>query len=225
MPPVLRLTGTPTRSRRDPLALGHRDLRDVVPPLRQDRDRVMTRMTFTPMTFTAIVTAHDHDPRKILGNLRYQTRKADETILLYSGDCGDMVRLKEDFPSLVIVPALNREDWGHEKRALGLMMASSDALGFFNADDSYDESYVERMMRLIERGADAVYCSWNTIPNCGFGLGSSTSGNFVVRTDIGRQAGYHDRHYEADGTFIERIAYLTPRIARIDDLLYFHNVQ
>ena len=175
------------------------------------------------LTFTAIVTAHAQDPSRILGNLLYQTRKPDEIIVLCS-DVSDLERLREDFSGVWFGEPQNFNDWGHAKREMGLLLAEGDAVGFFNADDSYDIHYVERMMAEIEAGADAVYCSWNTIPGCAFHAGSSTSGNFVVRTDLGRRAGYVDRHYEADGTFIERINGLGARVARVDALLYFHNV-
>ncbi len=177
------------------------------------------------MTFTAIVTAHDQDPRKILGNLRYQTRKPDEVFLIWSGDCGDMARLREDFPEILTIETPDMQDWGHAKRALGLHAAHKDAIGFFNADDSYSLEYVEKMMAEVEAGADAVYCSWNTIPRCTFASGSSTSGNFIVRTGLARAVGYRDRHYEADGTFIDRIRSNATHVARVDDLLYFHNHQ
>jgi hypothetical protein len=177
------------------------------------------------MTFTAIVTAHAQDPSHILGVLRYQTRKVDEIILLYSGDCGDMMRLWEDFPEISLLQTENYNDWGHEKRAQGLEYANGDAIGFFNADDSYSLEYVEKMMAAIEDGADAAYCAWNTIPGCTFALGSSTSGNFVVRTGLARAVGYRDRHYEADGTFIEALRENAGLVTRVDDPLYYHNVQ
>lgn len=175
------------------------------------------------MTFTAIVTAHNQDPSRIIGNLIYQTRKPDQIIVLYSGDIGDVGLLGEDFPSILFVPTENRNDWGHEKRALGVGLADGDTLGFFNADDSYDTTYLERMLTHIEDGADAVYCAWNKIPRCSFEPGSSTSGNFIVRTDIARRAGYTDRHYEADGTFIDRVRNLASRVDRVHAILYFHN--
>lgn len=177
------------------------------------------------MTFTAVVTAHNQDPSKILGNLLYQTRKPDEIIVVMSGDCGDLQRLEEHFPHVSFWTAEDKQDWGHDKRAWGLSIASEDAIGFFNADDSYDIHYVERMMERIEDGADAVYCEWSGVRGCVFALGSSTSGNFVVRTELGRRAGYRDRHYEADGTFIEALRGLASRVDRVDDLLYFHNQQ
>ena len=176
------------------------------------------------MTFTAIVTAHAQDPSKILGNLMYQTRKPDEIIVLYS-DVDGIEKLKEHFGSVWFGNMENQNDWGHAKRAMGIYLAEGDAVGFFNADDSYDIHYVERMMAEIEAGADVVYCAWNTIPGCLFARGSSTSGNFVVRTGLARAVGYADRHYEADGTFIDALQRHATHVHRVDDLLYFHNHQ
>lgn len=176
------------------------------------------------MTFTAVVTAHRQDPSRILGNLLYQTRKPDQ-IIVFCSEVDGLPRLRELFPDAVFVEVEDRNDWGHEKRAMGLALAGSDAIGFFNADDTYKLGYVEKMMAELEAGADVAYCSWNTIPRCSFAPGSSTSGNFIVRTDVARDAGYPDRHYEADGTFIDRIRGVTSLISRVDDLLYHHNVQ
>lgn len=176
------------------------------------------------MTFTAVVTAHRQDPSRVLGNLLYQTRPPDET-LVFCSEVEDLPRLMELFPHAVFVEVENRNDWGHEKRAMGLEQAACDAVGFFNADDSYELEYVELMMRELEEGADAAYCSWSGIPRCSFACGSSTSGNFVVRTEVGRKAGYLDRHYEADGTFIERIRNEADRVSRVDRTLYYHNIQ
>lgn len=182
------------------------------------------------MTFTAIVTAHDQDPSKILGNLLYQTRKPDYVIVLYSDTDSVLIfKLERDldgkFDSICFLPRENREDWGHEKRAEGLEYAKGDAVGFFNADDSYELTYVEKMMAEIEAGADAVYCSWSGIPDCTFNSCSSTSGNFIVRTGLARAVGYTQRDYCADGAFINAIRDNATHVARVDDLLYWHNAQ
>lgn len=173
------------------------------------------------MTFTAVVTAHQQDPSRILGNLLYQTRKPDEIIALCS-DVKGLPKLREHFQNVRFIECENREDWGHEKRAQGVSEASSEWLGFFNADDSYDDRYLEKMLAAAH-GRDAVFCDWTGVPNCSFGLCSSTSGNFIVRTDIARKAGYTDRFYEADGTFINRITALTARVQKVPELLYRHN--
>jgi len=114
-------------------------------------------------------------------------------------------------------------DWGHEKRAEGLQMATQDYVGFFNDDDSYDLSYLEKMLSIPD--ADAVFCSWNTIPDCTFNGASSTSGNFVVRRELAQRIGYTSRRYEADGDFIEAINASGAAVFRINELLYRHNDQ
>ena len=176
------------------------------------------------MTLTAIVTAHGESPHRILGQLLYQTRRPDE-ILVFCSDVPDLAGLREDFTMVdAILERPNLMDWGHEKRAEGVLLADSDYIGFFNHDDTYASTYVEEMMARAEAGADVVYCAWNRIPGCGFQTCSSTSGNFIVRTALARAAGYRSRAYEADGHFIEAINALDPKIARVDDILYFHNV-
>lgn len=158
----------------------------------------------------------------MLGNLMYQTRPPDEIIVLVS-DPGDLEELKEDFPLVTFHLEENRNDWGHEKRAKGLELANGEWVGFFNDDDSYSEQYLEKMLE--DPDADVVYCSWNTIPSCDFRLGSSTSGNYIVRTELARRVGYSDRHYEADGTFINALRSTARKIVRVSDLLYHHNFQ
>ena len=114
-------------------------------------------------------------------------------------------------------------DWGHDKRAIGLSEACSDYVGFFNDDDSYVIDYIERMMQEAEAGADVVYCAWSGFADCGFHMGSSTSGNFIVQTPLGQGVGWTSREYVADGEFINRLAQVAGWIVRVDDVLYFHN--
>lgn len=180
------------------------------------------------LTFTAVVTAHADGPNlyRAVDALLHQTQPPDEILVFYS-----------EIPALEmnnIVPRLpysvkwsrepNLNDWGHDKRAKGLAAATQDYLGFFNHDDSYDRRYIEKMLAKADYlDLDYVFCAWNSIPNCQFHLGSSTSGNWIGRTSLVKEAGYTDRHYEADGTLINRVARLGVG-AKIDEILYFHNV-
>lgn len=180
-------------------------------------------------TFTAVVTAHDQDPTKIIGQLMYQTRKPDE-ILVFCSDVDGVDVLAEDFKVVDFIEVPNMNDWGHAKRAQGVELASGDYLGFFSADDRYDAMYVESMMAVAEEHmADAVFCDWFSkefgpmIP-AAFKPGSSTSGNFIVRTAFAREKGYTDRHYEADGAFISKLAE-DGKVVRVGEVLYGHNVK
>lgn len=177
-------------------------------------------------TFSAVVVSHSNETglRYILGNLRYQTRPPDETLVLFSGEGYDLARLCEQFPEAVFFRQPDRGDWGHAKRDKGIRLVTGEWVGFFNDDDSYDRTYLERMLA-EETEADVVYCAWNEQPSAPFAITRSTAGNFVCRTELAREAGWTDRHYEADGTFIERLKALTDRIVRVHTILYFHNVQ
>lgn len=174
------------------------------------------------MTFTAVVTAHKVAPFHILGNLIYQTRKPDEIVVLASDiDPEERVALEDGFPQASFHWVPNRNDWGHEKRSQGLEMATGDWVGWFNHDDSYTSDYLERMLeQAVDH--DVVYCAWNAIPDCSFVGCSSTSGNFIVRTDLAKQVGWRWRDYCADAWFIEHVG-ARARVSRIDEVLYFHN--
>lgn len=181
-------------------------------------------------TFTAVVVSHNNPVglRKILGNLLYQTRRPDETLVFVSMlDRATFARFAEEFPWATFYEEDDRDDWGHHKRGAGVERATSDYLGFFNDDDSYHNSYIERLMGVAEnRDACAVYCDWTGIGSCEFRSGSSTSGNFIVKTGLARLVGYPDsREYDNDGVFINRCADNALLVGKVPDCLYFHNRQ
>ena len=150
-----------------------------------------------------------------------QSRKPDEVIVLASEI--DLEEARKRYTGATFYAEPNLSDWGHAKRAKGLDLATSDYIGWFNHDDSYDPHYIAEMMWQAELGHDVVYCGWSKNATPSFSLGSSTSGNYIVKVDVARKAGYTDRHYEADGTFINRIAAVTQSIKFLPGTLYFHN--
>ena len=158
---------------------------------------------------------------RTIRSLMDQTRVPNEIIVLASDiDCSEAER---SYPSVSFHREPNLNDWGHDKRAKGLGLASSDYSGWFNHDDSYSRDYIELMMSEAEAGNDAVFCGWSSNKTPQFRSSSSTSGNYIVRTSTAREAGYTDRHYEADGTFIERIASVAKSVKFVPRVLYFHN--
>lgn len=166
---------------------------------------------------TVVITSHKNKEGldAIIQNLQDQTRQPDEVIIIYSEqECGIIKGYK-------YIEDINRNDWGHEKRAKGLELATQEYITWWNSDDSYDNTFIEKMLT----GNDATYCSWNGNQNPQFHLGSSTSGNFIVKTEIARKAGYNSRAYEADGILINDIAKQTNDIHFVNELLYYHNKQ
>ena len=150
-----------------------------------------------------------------------QSRKPDEIIVLASDI--DLEEARKRYTGVTFYAEPNLSDWGHDKRAKGLDLATSDYAGWFNHDDSYDPHYIAEMMWQAELGNDVVYCGWSKDKTPRFSSGKSTSGNYIVKVSVGRQAGYTDRHYGADGTFINRIAAVTQSIKFLPGTLYFHN--
>lgn len=175
-------------------------------------------------TFTAVVIAHADRENlvRVLGSLEKQTRKADETIALCSDI--DIDGLQENFPSVKFHIEPDRSDWGHEKRAKGLDLATSEYIAWFNHDDTYHKTFIERMMVPADAGASVVYCGWSKNAYPFFGKYQCTSGNFIANVRYARTAGYHDRHYEADATFIDELAKLGGKIDFVSEVLYHHNI-
>ena len=174
-------------------------------------------------TFTAVVTAHADRENLVraLRLLQRQTKIPDEIIALCSKI--DLGGLQEDFPEVRFTEEPDLSDWGHDKRAKGLDLATSEYIAWINHDDSYENQFVEKMMASADVGADVVYCGWSKNSNPTFAGTISTSGNFVARTSYAREAGYTDRHYEADATFIDRLAKLGGKIEFVPEVLYHHN--
>ena len=178
------------------------------------------------MTVTAVVVSHANENglRAILDNLLRQTRPPDEIIALCSDT--DLDGVRDDYPEVTFRGCENRNDWGHAKRAEGLDLASSDWVGFFNDDDSYADTYLETMLeRAMAEEAGVVYCAWNDQAHCRFIAYQSTAGNFLCRTELGQRVGWHGRHYEADGAFIDGLVGSGVLVVRVDKVLYYHNVQ
>jgi hypothetical protein len=179
------------------------------------------------VTFTAIVVSHANPPglARILGNLHYQTRRPDETLVFVSGlGRGEFCRMAELFPWAQFFLEDDMQDWGHAKRAAGIERATGEFIGFFNDDDSYALDYIEQMLATVE-GADVAWCAWNENPDCAFVPGSSTAGNFIVSTDLAKQVGWKFRHYEADGVFIEGLVQAGAVCVKHDGpVLYHHNI-
>lgn len=162
----------------------------------------------------------------MLGCLMYQTRPPDETIVLVSGvSVAQVLDLREDFSHASVLHRPNLNDWGHEKRAEGLARASKDWVGFFNDDDWYDDRYLEKMLGAAHPNTSAVYCGWSMFNRPQFCLGSSTSGNYIVRRELGQRLGYMSRSYEADGHFIDAIRNSGAGTSFVDEVLYAHNWQ
>jgi GT2 family glycosyltransferase len=177
-------------------------------------------------TVTVVITAHNTDVEPIVTQVFEQTRQPQAIVIVMSDQFPDL--LPEGFSSeheVTLVLDRNRNDWGHHKRHLGLMLAETDYVTFWNADDSYDPTFLEKLMAAVE-GNDVAFCSY--VHKTGSTLGSefrgcnSTSGNFLVNTRLAKEVDWFARVYDADAQFIDAVKARTNRVIHVPEILYWH---
>ena len=183
------------------------------------------------MRISVIITSHDSYDGLLnaLEQVEKQTLAPYEVIAI----CSDLTVSEQqaddlmDRCDLIIQP--NRNDWGHEKRAMGLELALGDYIAFFNDDDFYSSKYLATLADYAERrNADIVACDFVSHlapdgPNLTMpAVGHVTSGNFIVRREIAQSVGYSHRHYQADGQFIEDLIGKGAKFIRVPRVLYVH---
>jgi glycosyl transferase family 2 len=165
-------------------------------------------------TLTAIITAHDDTPWCMIDNLDKQTRHPDEIIVGVSdwwpflsndgsgnlpkpGTTLNVLSRRSGGPDVYVEMFKNMNDYGYHKRNELLKRAACDYVGFFNHDDSYDLTYIEKMMGALEAAdADVAWCRWDENNHLigaremnAFEPFYSTVGNFFVRTELFRKIG------------------------------------
>lgn len=186
-------------------------------------------------TLTAVVTAHADatELERCLTGLALQARRADR-IAVYASDIGGDVlgrlapaarRAGLASEGALIAATPDMQDWGHSKRAIGLAEATTSHVAFVNADDEYDPAYFDTLMwALVAHQADVAFCDWNESPAADFRMFSSTAGNFIVKTSLGREVGGwpterleqpgFEPGYCNDGVFIERLKAAGARVVK-----------
>ena len=183
------------------------------------------------MRISVIITCHDNYEGLLnaLDQAEKQRLQPYEIIAI----CSDLKISEKQADELVdrcdLIFQDNHNDWGHEKRAMGVELAMGDYLCFFNDDDFYSSKYLSTLAEYAEfDGADIVGCDFishltNEGPNMTMpAVGHITSGNFIVRTSLAKEVGYKHRIYEADGMFIEDLMAKGARFVRVPKVLYDH---
>lgn len=172
------------------------------------------------MLVTAVITAHGNTRQlnAFMDQMMLQTYQPLEKLVFVSG-----VNIV-DHPNMYLCP--NRNDWGHEKRSIGLHLAHGEYVGFFNADDKYDPTYIETLVEYA-KGADLVYCDFyshlfNGVVKSAPKLQKITSGNFLCKRELAQKVGYNHRVYEADGLFIQDLIKAGATHRRVPKVLYWH---
>ena len=129
-------------------------------------------------------------------------------------------------------------DYGHTLREMALHRSSADYLLLTNDDNYYVPIFVEEILREIDNeNPDIVYFDMvhshimGDLPNpIGYQtliteprLNRIDIGSFVFRTELGKVAGFTDREFNADGRFFERMLEFSPKLKKIEKVLFVHN--
>lgn len=166
-----------------------------------------------------IITAHETDYFPILDMAMSQTYPDTEIIVLASGVTNDA------FPHLK-EPNLN--DYGHAKRRKGLSICNGEYVTFWNADDWYEPTFLEKLYTATQGEIDLAYCNFKSHL---FGggmvdsqpvMGAITSGSFIVKTSTAREVGYNHDIYQADGLFIDELVAHGASTVKVGEVLYVH---
>ena len=164
--------------------------------------------------------------KSIIDQLTDQTVKPDEIIVLVSGSGWEDIRLATRNRVTWMKMVDDKNDWGHHKRKTGLEWAKPKGkIGFFNDDDEYDPTYIEKMTAHKE---DLVYCDFTTHlynndkVDSTLDHGKCTSGNFVVNSKKAKEVGYNHLVYHADWLFIKELLEAGITTRKVPETLYFH---
>jgi hypothetical protein len=129
-------------------------------------------------------------------------------------------------------------DYGHTLRDMGLKTSESKNILLTNDDNYYVPIFIEEIsMEIIDKKADIVFFDMvhshkiNELPNpIGYQtliteprLNRIDMGSFVFNGKIGREVGFNDRSFAADGMFFEELLSKTDKISKISKVLFVHN--
>lgn len=172
--------------------------------------------TSSTKSLTAVIVAHNSPVEAINAQLLAQEYPPDEIILVAC--CMDT----HGIPADIIVNNTHRDDFGHLARDIGLRLATKDYVMFAACDDEYDPKFTKT---LLDANVQFAWCDWHEqgrIVESYVGLGSITSGNFIVETKLAQEVGWNHREYIADGKFCQDVWDRKPTFARIQEPLYTH---
>lgn len=126
-------------------------------------------------------------------------------------------------------------DWGHTPRNIGLKSATEEWVIMTGEDNYYAPTFVENFLSSVKDDKDIHFAYCNMVHNwvnddyipvkCALEYGRIDIGNFMVRTNKGKQLQLKTQFAQADYLFVEEYLSRFPegKIKYIDKILYVHN--
>jgi hypothetical protein len=129
-------------------------------------------------------------------------------------------------------------DYGHTLRDMGLRTSESENILLTNDDNYYVPIFVEEIiLEMKNKNSDIIFFDMVhshkilELPNpIGYQtliteprLNRIDMGSFVFNGKIGREVGFNDRSFAADGIFFEELLSRTDKISKISKVLFVHN--
>jgi glycosyltransferase involved in cell wall biosynthesis len=124
-------------------------------------------------------------------------------------------------------------DWGHTPRNYGMQHATEDWVVMTGEDNYYMPVFVDHFLAAATPQSHFVFC--NMVHNwtdhqyytieCEPSWGRIDIGNFMVRTENGKQMSLNPNNAQADGVFVEEYLrkFTEGEVIKINKTLYVHN--
>ena len=182
--------------------------------------------------------------RCLLWSLASQTCKDFKVSVYHDGPSdatkeivGDFKKQIVDFEVNYFESDLRFNDFGHSLREMALNNCGTSLMLLTNDDNYYVPTMVENILSQDWENTDIVYFDMvhnHIIPSLPNPIGYQTlitepratridMGSFVFRTCLGKEVGFTDKSYGADGYFFEAMRDRGARIAKIRKVLFVHN--
>ena len=173
----------------------------------------------------------------ILSSLVAQTNPNWKAHIVIDGITNKYFKVKEFFQSDERIRfshlETNSKDWGHTPRQYGLDQATEEWVVMTGDDNYYVPIFVEDMLKAVNKSTHFIYCNMvhNWVNNDYIPLDSEPKvykidiGNFMVRTELGKQIKLQKHLNEADGIYVEEYlnTFKGMKPKKINKLLYVHN--
>ena len=164
----------------------------------------------------------------IIEKIRNQTYKNLEIIVI----CSNIPQktLNEVSQNVTAIYEIKNmpEYLGHDKRSIGVHMATGKFLGFFSDDDDYSPKYIEKLVKAI-KGRDLAF-SWftsrfwhNILIKTRPKIHEIAGGCFLVRSKLAKKIGYRCIDFVSDGRFVEDLVRAGAKFKCVPEILHVNH--